>query len=226
MDPIVLKIFTFKLQCCSFKLYKVGITMREMYPNMYYNYIIVKPRLSDTPRGWVIYDRWAFQIVEGLLSTLFFSHVTECYKLYYPCYIPALLNQRAALSLQMHIEMVWGFAPSDLVCHSIQWLLLHTAQLYGLSMFTVTHWGPWGYGFEITGDWLTACFLGELSFCPQSFELELSSQLSVYCGSVYYTQLYSIHYPFCWSLLLSLFSLTAGPITAVCVLCLPLPSYV
>lgn len=151
----------------------------------------------------------------------------ECGKMYSTCYIPALLNQRAALSLQMHIKMVWGFVLSDLVYHSIQWMLLYTAELYGLSMLMVTQWSPWGYSFKIQ---MTGWLLASLESWASALSLLNSSSLllSYQCIAALHTMqscvvytILSIGHCCC-----GLFPLTAGPITAVCALRLSLPSYI
>lgn len=174
-----------------------------------------------------MYVRCAFQTVEGFPSILFLPYLMKCYKeMYYLCYIPALLNQCAALSLQMHLK--W--------CEALRWSSKFITPCSECCSILLNYTGclcSWGHteapgATVLTYRWLADCLLPcRAELLSSVFELELSSsQLSVYCSSLYYAEMYSIHYLSVGHGCSSLFPLTAGPIAAVCVLCLSFLLYI
>lgn len=153
----------------------------------YYSYVVGKPRVW-IPLGndSFISDRCAFRTVEGFLSALSISCLMECSNMYFICYTAVLLKTTCCI--------VAADAHRNGVRLGVQWLslLLQYSECCSLPATTrpllviYVHCDfPAAPGATVLRyRWLNACFLGELSFCPQFLGLELSSQLSVTCSSV------------------------------------------
>lgn len=160
----------------------------------------------------------AFQTVEDLRPSLLFSRLVECYKIYFICSVPALLNHWAVAWLQMFVVVLEDFKAGIQICPSLQRMSSNAAE----PQWTVcTPWYPEAF-------WTTVSRCTRLLASSEIYgrsEGLLSSVVPVHAlFSVVsgFTVLY--HCYFCWPLPVYKFSPTSDDsIIAVCVLYYTLP---